>query len=313
MQNTDTQTACVLRLFGARAEAVRHAADLPEVDARCAARGGETLLALRAATPEALARAKTALHRRFAAALYGEGAEGLAHAAVQALETHERLLACADEAAAALLTPRLEPVEGAARVFDFGALSCASPEVAPRLAEAARGAGNAAQQALARVQAAARLVGAELAAGCLPQDEAVLLLVGTRSGCWLRCVCAAEAPGLWLLDMVRRAACGAKQAPGTRWLRWRAARRVLAADLPPAVVFAPPEEAAPSAVPSPAPAAAPPPAPAKRRRRRALPALLLLAGLAAFAAAWQFTGGNLAALPEALGLARLPHSGALLL
>ena len=45
----------------------------------------------------------------------------LVHAAVQALETHRRLLVCCDADAGTLLEARMETVAGAEKVFDFGA------------------------------------------------------------------------------------------------------------------------------------------------------------------------------------------------
>ena len=45
-----------------------------------------------------------------------------------------------------------------------------------------------------------------------------MLVLSTKKGCWLRTVPAADNPGLWLLDMVRRAAAGLPQAEGTGFL-----------------------------------------------------------------------------------------------
>lgn len=70
-------------------------------------------------------KGRKALNGRFAAELYGEGEMTLVHAAVQALETHRRLLVCCDADAGTLLEARLETVPGAEKVFDFGALSYA--------------------------------------------------------------------------------------------------------------------------------------------------------------------------------------------
>ena len=218
---------------------------------------------------------------------------------VQALEHRRRLLVCADAAAGALMEARLEAVPGAEKVFDFGTQSYADPKVGAQIARRAARRQDAAA-ALARVQAAQHLVGAELSAGCWEQDGKFLLLLGTRKGCWLRTVYREDGPGLWLLDMIRRAACGLPQVPGTSWQHYR--------DPVPEAVSAPPAAQAEVR-----------PAPPKKKRRWLRRVLLLLVALAlaALAAGWWFTGGDLTALPqllrETLHADRLPHSGAKLI
>ena len=131
-----TQTACVLRLFGMPAAAVRQAAQAFAAEGtavRCRSRGAETLLALQAETPAQLEKARKALQRQFAAQLYGEGETTLAAATVQALEAHKKLLVCADAAAGALLETRLETVAVAEKVFDFGAMSYADEKIRAKL------------------------------------------------------------------------------------------------------------------------------------------------------------------------------------
>ena len=120
-----TQTTCVLRLFGAPLWAVQQAVRQTGLAAQCRSRGAETLAALQTETPAALSKARKALADRFAAELYGEGEMTLVHAAVQALETHHRLLVCCDADAGTLLEARMETVAGAEKVFDFGAMSYA--------------------------------------------------------------------------------------------------------------------------------------------------------------------------------------------
>ena len=207
---------CVLRLFGASALGVQQAASAfpPEwcVTAQCRSRGAETLIALRSENAAGLDKARRSLHGCFAVDLYGEGDTNLAAAVVQALEHRRRLLVCADAAAGALMEARLEAVPGAEKVFDFGTQSYADPKVGAQIARRAARRQDAAA-ALARVQAAQHLVGAELSAGCWEQDGKFLLLLGTRKGCWLRTVYREDGPGLWLLDMIRRAACGLPQVP----------------------------------------------------------------------------------------------------
>ena len=101
-----TQTTCVLRLFGAPLWTVQQAVQQTGLAAQCRSRGAETLAALQTETPTALSKARKALADRFAAELYGEGEMTLVHAAVQALETHHRLLVCCDADAGTLLEAR---------------------------------------------------------------------------------------------------------------------------------------------------------------------------------------------------------------
>ena len=291
---------CVLRLFGAPEQTVQKAvAALPDTwqgTVHCRSRGAETLVALQSSTPQQLHRAVQQLRTSLAPALYGEGEQTLAAAAVQALEQHRKLLVCSDTAAGALLETRLENLPGAEKVFDFGAMSYANTAFTARLSRKLRKAPQAEPaRTLARVQAMQKLTGAALAVGCVELPQNRLLLVGSKKGCWLRCVAPDENPGLWLLDMLRRAACGLPQAGGTNWQPY--GRAVPDAALTPASL-----------------AAAPPvlPRPKHHRLGKALVVLLLLA-LAALAAGWYYTGGDLAALPQklqSLGAESLPHAGA---
>ena len=164
--------------------------------------------------------------------------------------------------------------------------------------------GGPAAMALARVQAVLRLVGTDLAAGCVERAEDTVLFVGSRRGCWVRTVADTDAPALWLLDMLRRAACGLPQAAGTSWQKYGNA--------------IPPEHLTAQCLPDTTDAAAPTLAkpPRKRHLLRRLLLLLLLLVLAGAAAAWYYTGGDLAALPQklqSLGADSLPHSGAKLI
>ena len=156
----------------------------------------------------------------------------------------------------------------------------------------------------ARVQAVLRLVGTDLAAGCVERAEDTVLFVGSRRGCWVRTVADTDPPALWLLDMLRRAACGLPQAAGTSWQKYGNA--------------IPPEHLTAQCLPDATDAAAPAPAkpPRKRHLLRRLLLLLLLLVLAGAAAAWYYTGGDLTALPQklqSLGADSLPHSGAKLI
>ena len=301
-----TQTTCVLRLFGVPLWAVQQAAQQADIAARCRARGAEVLAALQAETPAGLEKARKALNGRFAAELYGEGEMTLVHAAVQALEMRRRLLVCCDADAGTLLEARLETVPGAEKVFDFGALSYADAKIREKLsARTCRVKGGPIPAKLARVQAAQRLVGADLAAGCVERAEDTVLFLGSRRGCWVRTVANTDAPALWLLDMIRRAASGLPQAAGTSWQKY--GRAVPADVLTARSLPDKPEETV---------SAAPTKPPRKRHRARNALIFLLILALAAFAAAWYYTSGDLTALPQrlqSLGADSLPHAGAKLI
>ena len=298
-----TQTTCVLRLFGAPLWAVQQAVQQTGLAAQCRGRGAEVLAALQAETPAGLEKARKALNGRFAAELYGEGEMTLAHAAVQALETHRKLLVCCDADAGTLLEARLETVPGAEKVFDFGALSYADAKIREKLsARTCRVKGGPIPAKLARVQAAQRFVGADLAAGCVERAEDTVLFLGSRRGCWVRTVANTDAPALWLLDMIRRAASGLPQAAGTSWQKY--GRAVPADVLTAQTLPDKPENTAPAKPPR------------KRHRVRNALIFLLVLALAAFAAAWYYTGGDLTALPQrlqSLGADSLPHAGAKLI
>ena len=298
-----TQPTCVLRLFGAPLWTVQQAAQQADIAARCRGRGAEVLAALQAETPAGLEKARKALNGRFAAELYGEGEMTLVHAAVQALEMHRRLLVCCDADAGTLLEARLETVPGAEKVFDFGALSYADAKIREKLsARTCRVKGGPIPAKLARVQAAQRFVGADLAAGCVERAEDTVLFLGSRRGCWVRTVANTDAPALWLLDMIRRAASGLPQAAGTSWQKY--GRAVPADVLTAQTLPDKPENTAPAKPPR------------KRHRVRNALIFLLVLALAAFAAAWYYTGGDLTALPQrlqSLGADSLPHAGAKLI
>ena len=272
--------SCMLRLFGADpaalAEAVGKFNAQWNATAEWRSRGHETLLALHANDPDGLKKAAQALRDRFPAELYGEGDTTLAAAVVNTLERCDRLLVCSDAVAGALLDSRLENVPGAEKVFDFGALSYAHPQTGTQIEKRARARLHLSPTeepdplrfALARAQATRKIVGAELSAGCAERESDKVLILSTRKGCWLRTVPEADNPGLWLLDMIRRAAAGLPQAEGTGFL--------------PAGRSAP---------------AQPEKQQKKPRLGRVLLVVLLLAGLGA---AWYLTGGDLTSLPQHL-------------
>ena len=196
------ETRCVLRLYGAPqgrlAAAVALFAPQWRAEAQWKSRGAETLLAVHADTPTGLKKAAQSLRSSFGADVYGAGDTSLAAAAVQALEAHDRLLACGDAAAGALLESRLEKVPGAEKVYDFGTMSYADAKVGPQIEKRARaklgGEGDnpdPVRLALSRAQAARRIVGTELAVACAERESDHVLVLSTKKGCWLRTVPAA--------------------------------------------------------------------------------------------------------------------------
>ena len=279
----------MLRLFGAQSTAVGKTVENFPPQWRAAAqwksRGAETLVALQAQSPSGLKKAAQALRQAFSADLYGAGETTLPAAVVEALERHDKLLICADAAAGALLEARLENLPGAEKVFDFGAVSYANPKTGPLIEKRAR-----LPQALARAQAARRVVGADLSAACAERESDCVLVLSCRKGCFLRTVPAGENPALWLLDIIRRTAANKPQAEGTGFLP---ARRAAKKDVLPS------------------------PQPKRHPLRRVCMTLLVLALLAALAAvgAWKYTNGNFYALPEqlrALLTEHVPRPGATL-
>ena len=205
----------MLRLFGAQSTAVGKTVENFPPQWRAAAqwksRGAETLVALQAQSPSGLKKAAQALRQAFSADLYGAGETTLPAAVVEALERHDKLLICADAAAGALLEARLENLPGAEKVFDFGAVSYANPKTGPLIEKRARArlpkdCTDPLRQALARAQAARRVVGADLSAACAERESDCVLVLSCRKGCFLRTVPAGENPALWLLDIIQRLA-----------------------------------------------------------------------------------------------------------
>ena len=141
--------------------------------------------------------------------------------------------------------------------------------------------------ALARAQAARRIVGTELAVACAERESDHVLVLSAKKGCWLRTVPAADNAALWLLDMIRRAAAGLPQAEGTGFL--------------------PAGQAAQNHAETPLQGGAKPRTQKKKHPLRVLLAVLLLLALAALGSGWYLTGGDFAALPERLKALRLPE------
>ena len=316
----------VLRFYGVKEAEVRQAAErlagrcgLSRVDIQSC--GAETLLALAAPAP-ALRRAEGMLRRSFGAGLYGTGAETLADCTARALAAKDRLLACADTLALELLAPRLEGRPGIDRIFDFGAGSCADPAAAAAIEAQARRCkggreGGPAWDELCRLRAALHVTRSDLAAGALALPEGTLVLAAGRKGCWAYLAAPGDNAALRLLDLLRRAAAGSAQAEGVRFVLHGEDLEPRAGAMPAREQPAAPSEAAMTALLA---GEGAPPAPLPRRSRwPARLALVLLVLLAAgLAAAFQATGGDLAALPDVLrsfsGAPQLPApSGAALI
>lgn len=205
----------MLRLFGAQSTAVGKTVENFPPQWRAAAqwksRGAETLVALQAQSPSGLKKAAQALRQAFSADLYGAGETTLPAAVVEALERHDKLLICADAAAGALLEARFENLPGAEKVFDFGAVSYANPKTGPLIEKRARArlpkdCTDPLRQALARAQAARRVVGADLSAACAERESDCVLVLSCRKGCFLRTVSAGRTlpSGCWISFGARR-------------------------------------------------------------------------------------------------------------
>ena len=284
----------MLRLYGAPqgrlAAAVARFAPQWRAEAQWKCRGAETLLAVHADTPSGLKKAAQSLRSSFGADVYGAGDTSLAAAAVQALEAHDRLLACGDAAAGALLEARLEKVPGAEKVYDFGTMSYADAKTGPQIEKRARaklgGEGDKPEPvrlALARAQAARRIVGTELAVACAERESDHVLVLSAKKGLL--------APH-GLRSGQRRALAAGHDTPRRR--RSAAGR---GDGLPPRRTGLPkhPQDGAK-------------PRPQKKKHPlRVLLAVLLLLALAALGGGWYLTGGDLAALPERLKALRLPE------
>ena len=128
-------------------------------------------------------------------------------------------------------------------------------------------------------------MGTELAVACAERESDHVLVLSTKKGCWLRTVSAADNPGLWLLDMVRRAAAGLPQAEGTGFLP---AGQTKQSD-------------------SPGRSQSKDSTPKKKHPLRVLLAVLGILALTAFGVAWYLTDGDLAALPQRLKTLHLPE------
>jgi hypothetical protein len=260
----------VLRFFGGE-DAVRTAAltvlaDGTQLKTQEMRKGGEVLVLLQAnaaddsADKALLDSAEARLHRAVGADLYGTDAVTLPQAAVAALQKADRLFVAADGATGARLHERLKGLPEAAAVYDFGSQSYTHARFGPKIAEGGaagrRAGGDIVLLAQGRIREACRLSGADYAVTCIPCNPGRIVMAGSAKGFWRRALPEGENPALWLLDMLRRAALGAPQAPGTVWQNYGAEP---AEDAPAAAAVFPAGQAArPAAAPAiPDPASSP--------------------------------------------------------
>lgn len=229
MAETMPENMRVLRFFAADDAAWEQA--LPalrthdDVQVQQMARGSERLLVLTVNANSApacrvlLDRCTAELEKTLGASLYGTGDTKLPQAAVAALHAAKQLIVAADEPTGSLLEQRLEHLEGAESVYDFGEQSYAHPRFGAKIAEG----GVFGRSADAYIALQGRMIeaykhsGADYALACMPRPDGCVVLAGRKKGFWVRALPAGENAGLWLLDMVRRAACKLDQAAGTKW------------------------------------------------------------------------------------------------
>lgn len=331
-------------MFGARPQAVEQAVEaLPkewQVRAQRMTRGGETLLMLDALDVTAenaenaenvtarLKRAQSCIEASCAAAVYGQGEQTLPQAVVRVMLEKDKLLVCGDAATGALLEPRLEAVEGAERVFDFGSQSYLHPKNAQKISEAGQRTAmkhpqDELQIELSCMQAARHVTEADLTAGCVSCEGGMVLLVGTQKGIWVRAVPETEKPALWLLDMLRRAASGVEQTDETHWIRWGAIVPEEWQTLTHTQSESDPTMISTQATPWVAQRGEHPPtmeptaeaekAKPRKRKHHVFGWLLLVVLLLACASMWYYTGGDWDALRKNFGWYEFTTSGASLL
>ncbi len=335
----------VLRFFAsdeaARKAVLKKILAAGEVNCREMCKGSEALIILEAnavsgsACRVLLDHCTQEFEDACAGALYGLDGEKLPQAAVDALKAADQLVVAADADTGALLAKRFDACEGVDTVFDFGAQSYKNTRFEEKIEDGGTLAhkGDAYLAAQGRIQTARKLAGADYAAACLPQPGGFILMVGQKKGFWVCALPAAENPGLWLVDMVRRAAYKAPQAAGVRRCAYGDA------DMP----VLEPEEAERLAGPvktqiygaahEAAPVEKEQASAAPRERGRAetvqedkpergqgglgtmLAGLLLVVVVAAvvLAAAWYYSGGDILSLWERSGLRQFNVSGASLL
>lgn len=202
----------MLRLFGAQSTAVGKTVENFPPQWRAAAqwksRGAETLVALQAQSPSGLKKAAQALRQAFSADLYGAGRP---LCLPQWWRRWNGTISCLS---ARMLPPVPcwkpgENLPGAEKVFDFGAVSYANPKTGPLIEKRARlpkDCTDPLRQALARAQAARRVVGADLSAACAERENDCVLVLSCRKGCFLRTVPAGRTlpSGCWISFGARR-------------------------------------------------------------------------------------------------------------
>ncbi|MBQ7860318.1 MAG: hypothetical protein IJ347_09340 [Faecalibacterium sp.] len=325
----------VVRLFGADQhtvdEMLRTAHDKQQVQTQSMHKGAETLVVLQALSEDAkgnriaLDRWDRRLRAACGGAVYGTGDTSLTQATVQALQKAKKLFVCADAETGTAMEQRMEAVENADSVYDFGGQSYAHEKLGRKIEAAGskrKLADKPLKQAVARVQQAYQLSGADWAVAFAALETGEnWLVMGEKKGYWLRLIPAGENPALWLLDMLRRDALSTNQAPGTEWLRYKdrtpetdqmhaAASTAVAEGLAQGaweqsthkMKLVDPDE----------PELPPRQVKGGRGRRRALIALalVLVLALVAVAVLWLYTGGDIAGFLNKSGISGFSVSNA---
>lgn len=307
----------VLRLFGVAQHEVekvlRSAGDHSAVQVQTMHKGGETLVVMQGAEHEADAvaavfnRLTLRIKAACGVALYGEGSTTLSDAAIAAIRAQKKLFVCADPDTARLMGQRMEGLDGAQEVYDFGTESVEHESIGKKIEKAAKPGTDPVRQAAARIRTAYKLSGADWAVAQVPTGTGESwLMVGDKKGVWLRRIAATEKPALWLLDMLRRAALEQEQAADTHWVRYGGELPTVEQDAlhpgwEPEKAERPAEQSWPVADPEEYEPVEKLPPQAKKRKGWLALFLVLAVAFAAAALLWWYTGGDIASLWNSLG------------
>lgn len=220
----------VLRLFGAEKPVVEALLAMAQrskgIKLQSMEQGGETLILLEAVTQSGSATMavlnawQERIEEECKGAFYGIGDTTLTQAMVDAFVAQKGLFACVDAQTGAMMANKLQAVTTLEKIYDFGSHSYAHPKYGRKIAMgskfAAKYPDQTAQQVAGQAKVAYQYSGADFVLSVLPlEDASQLILVGDKTGYWLRRVAEGENASLWAIDMLRRAALGLAQAKGT--------------------------------------------------------------------------------------------------